>query len=196
MKSKILFGTAVALFVVGASLVISATLSALSERYSKIMDAVQERLVYHTDHHAVLAACQQVLKNPQAAGFPPVKDGYAMIDGSQNGGPIPAELPAVLQNLAFEDMICSDGAATVMFGGGFGGWGFTTAPPDPLDRNPHWQLIPGLWYWTDEGGTFPRDLLKFPYYRTSIQLLAGGVLAIALAVTLAIRSRKKLSPSA
>ena len=190
MHQRVLFFCSM-LGVAGVILLICAASSAFSDRLSEALDAGPQWLAYHTDHRAVLEACRQVVKDPQAAGFPPATNGHAMVDGSQNGT-APAALPAVLRDLKFEDMIVRGDEATITFGGGTGHWGFTTGQP-LTERDPQWELIPGLWYWT-EGGSFPRDLAKFPYYQTSKRMLAGGVVAIGLAVALAIRYRRRRPP--
>lgn len=162
-----------------------AGISCVCDYFSKALDAGPQQLAYHTDHRAVLEAMNQVLDNPQAAGFPPFKNGWAMVNGSQNAGPAPAALPAVLKDLHFEFMnIREPHKAIIYFGGGFGHWGFTNYVPD---GSSHWELSHGLWYFTDEGGSFPRDTSKFPYYQTSKRLLMGGLALIALAIALHFR---------
>ena len=112
-----------------------------------------------------------------------------MLPGSQNSGAVPAALPAVLRDLRFEFMDVKHGQAMICFGGGFGHWGFTTSPTIGA-RDGHWELIPGLWYWNEGGGSLPRDLSTQPYYRRATVLLAGGVAAIAAAIALGRRGRK------
>ena len=192
MHPRVLFFCGM-LGVAGVILLIGAAFSAFPDRLSEVLDVGPQRLAYHTDHRAILEACRQVLKDPQAAGFPPANNGRgAMVDGSQNGT-APATLPAVLRDLKFEYMVLQGDEAIITFGGGFGQWGFATGQGLTV-RAPQWELIPGLWYWTDEGGSFPRDLAKFPYYQTSKRMLASGVVAIGLAVALAIRYRRRKPP--
>ena len=62
--------------------------------------------------------------------------------------------------------------ATIYFGGGFGHWGYSTAPPAGGARV---QLVPGLWFWSEYG--LPRDPSKFPYYRTGERMFLGGIIA-------------------
>jgi hypothetical protein len=96
---------------------IAAAGSAVFDRISKSIDASPRRLIYHTNHKAVLQACKEVLRDPQAAGFPKPVNGQAIVNGSQGGQP-PANLPAVLKNLHFEFMVIDQHTATIYFGGG------------------------------------------------------------------------------
>ncbi len=173
-------------------LVIAAVLLFLAAAGTAVRDALirpvwtsELRLIHQTNHQAVLQACQNVLSDPQAAGFPKGKD---FILGSQNGVSPPAALPAVLRNLDFESMLIRDQHVEIWFGGGFGGWGYSTAPiwgywgavfPDVN----HLELIPGLWLWSEY--PLPRDLSKNPYYSTSIALLTGGAAALIAAIAVA-----------
>lgn len=190
-KRRTVKGLGVILAVVGVLLLVGAGASALWDRLFESMYASPQRLVYHTDHAAVLRACRQVLANPEAAGFLKEDNGYNMIEGLQSGGRPPAALPAILRNLNFEFMIIDPGGIRIVFGGGFGHWGYNTAPPAEY---PRLELIPGLWYWS-EGGGLPRDLSRFPYYRTSKRLLGGGVAAIGLGIWLMSYARRSAADS-
>jgi hypothetical protein len=193
-KRHILSALSVMLALAGVFLLIAAACSFMSDRMTEVFEAGPQLLVYHTNHAAVLAACQQVLANPQAAGFPIPTNGTSMLDGSQNGGATPpAALSATLSNLNFEFMVVADHQATIYFGGGFGGWGYATTQPEP--NQSQMQLIPGLWFWMDEGGQLPRDPSKFPYYRTSKRLLMGGVGTLFAAIVLVINSRRQSQPN-
>jgi hypothetical protein len=162
--------------------------SILLDWFRQGTDAGPQQLVYHTDHTAVLQACQDVLRDPRAAGFPAAQDGVFTIDGSQGGGRLPAKFPAALANLNFEFMNIEKNQATIYFGGGFGHWGFSTAPPVGGTSA---QLVPGLWYWSEEGGSLPRDPAKFPYYRTGEWIILGGIVAAGISIYLAILRRRK-----
>jgi hypothetical protein len=130
-----------------------------------------------------------VLNDPVAAGFPKGQD---LIGGSQGGSVPPAALPAVLRNLHFETMIIRDQHAEIWFGGGFGHWGYSTAPiwddrEAVVPNANHVELIPGLWFWSDY--PLPRDLSKHPYYATSKWLIGGGIAALIGAIAVVIYAR-------
>ena len=185
---KILFGAAVLLGACAVLLFIGAGLSALFDRISQGMNEGPEQLLYHTDHAAVLRACQDVLRDPQAAGFPNPSNGVATVNGSQGGAPSPsAALPTTLRNLNFEFMTVDHNGATVYFGGGFEHWGYMTAPPP---SGPQVQLLPGLWFWSE--GPLPRDSSKFPYYRTSRHMLIAGTAMLVLATVPLMYSRRNM----
>jgi hypothetical protein len=170
-------------------LFIAAALSMLTDRFNEGVNAGGEQLVYHTDNAAVLQACQVVLANPQAAGFPIPTNGVSQIEGQQSGTAPPAALPGALQNLNFEFMNVEAGQITIYFGGGFGHWGYSTAPSQL-------QLVPGLWFWSDFG--LPPDLTRFPYYRTGKRLLLAGLISTVAAILLMIyhtRSRAQCNRS-
>ena len=146
----------------------------------------QERLVYHTDHAAVLRACREVAVDPEAHGFPKPKDGHTAVMGSQAGAPAPASLPAVLRDLHFEDMEIDKNSVTITFGSGFGHWGYMTVPVRGVSEI---ELIPGLWFWSE--GRIPRDTSRSAYYRK--WMTAGGALACTAAISLMIYRRRKVS---
>jgi len=185
MKRRVLVALSVVLALAGGILCIAAVASALFDRISESLDVSPQRLVYHTDHAAILRACREVLADPQAAGFPKTTKGYSMVSGSQSGMKPPAALPAVLRDLNFEFMDVEDDRATIFFGSGFGHWGYSTVP---AQGNSQLELIPGLWFWSED--RLPRDSSKFPYYRTSKRILLGGVVALAVAIVLVIHSRR------
>src|SRR4051812_29096332 len=97
------------LIVAASMLLIAAGVSALSDHMSESRDArgdSPQRLVYQTDHAAILRGCQQVLADPQAAGFSkPSSYGESFVDGSKP----PAALPAALRALKFETMVVRSG---------------------------------------------------------------------------------------
>jgi hypothetical protein len=165
--------------VTGGILLICAAVSAGFDRISKGINAGPQRLLYQTDHAAVLRACREVLADPQAAGFPDPKNGQTTMTGQQGGGTPPATLPAPLRELNFEFMLVQGDHATIFFGGGFGQWGFRTMP---AHGDTQVEVVPGLWFWTEY--SIPRDPSKHPYFRTSKRMLLGGVGSLALAIVL------------
>src|SRR5438045_338369 len=77
----------------GIVLLILAATSWLNDRENQAMgiETSMQRLVYQTDHQAVLDACKAVLQNPQSYGFPPADQvGSTSLAGSQNGEAVPA----------------------------------------------------------------------------------------------------------
>ena len=181
---------AILLFVWSGIFAIVGVLSLTFDRLDRAFDAVPQRLVYQTNHYAILDACRQVLKDPQAAGFPPMKNGRTSILGSAYGEAIPAALPAALRDLQFTHMHVADDRVEIWLGSGFASWGFTTVPG--RTRQAEWELIPGLWYFTEEGGKLPRDPTKQPYFRNCKRywLAAAIALAAALGVTYRLRSAR------
>jgi hypothetical protein len=173
-KRQILVALSIILGVAGVSLFIAAGLWALADRFVKSIDESPQRLIYHTDHAAVLQACRQVLADPQAFGIR-----NSAVNGLRGGGGTPAALPAAIRDLDFEWMSVEGDRAVIWFGSGFGHWGYSTAPHQGVSEL---KLIPGLWFWSE--GRLPRDPSKFPYYRTSKRLLLGSIIAIAMAMML------------
>jgi hypothetical protein len=166
-------------------LFISAGISLLLDSFHKSVDAGPQNLIYHTNPAAVLQACGAVLANPQAAGFPSATNGIASIQGPQTGVNPPASLPAALRNLNFEFMTIQGNQLMIYFGGGFGHWGFSTAP---LPGGAQLQLIPGLWFWSEFG--LPPNPAKVKYYRTGEWLIGGGIIVTIAAITVQIYRRR------
>ena len=184
-KRRALLVLSIALQVTAAVLFVAAAGSMLLDRFREGIDAGGERLVYHTDNAAVARACQLVLADPKAAGFPPATNGVSQVSGFQFGDVPPAALPAVLRNLNFEVMNVEATQITILFGGGFGHWGYSTTTP----QGDQLQVAPGLWFWSDFG--LPPDLSKFPYYRTGKRFLMAGLISTAAALLLLVyRSRR------
>src|SRR5262245_39574934 len=126
-KRALLFAASIALALVAASLLVGAALSAVLDGMSKNLDKGPRHLIYHTDHTPILRACQDVIMDPQAAGLHSSGNGHHSVEGSQGGGKPPTSLPAVLRDLNFETMIVfDDSRAIIMFGSGFGHWGYRT----------------------------------------------------------------------
>ena len=94
-------------------------------------------------------------------------------------------VPAGAQVLGYG--LAGGGGYTGWFGGGFGHWGLKTARRR-LEQ-PEWELIPGLWYFMDEGGQFPRDPVKHPFFRNSRRYVLGAVLALGTACALMLFHR-------
>jgi hypothetical protein len=180
-KTKLLGSFALLLF--GMILITIGVLEGVSED----ADGSPVRLVYHTDHSAVLRACQQVVANPQAAGFPNLADGPASVQGWQNGSRPPAALDPVLRDLDFESMSVDANGATIFFGGGFGHWGYATAP---RAHTYQLQVIPGLWFWSETG--LPTDQSKFPYGPMSKRLLVGGLITLIAGVAFRVKSWQRV----
>jgi hypothetical protein len=181
---------AILLFVWSGVFALVGVASLLHDRLDQAWSATPQRLVYHIDHQAVLDACRQVLKDPQAAGFPPMRNGATEIAGLQISETVPAALPAVLRELKFAQMLVTEGRAEIWFGGGFAHWGFVTG----RERvgTSEWELIPGLIFFADQGGKYPRDPVKQPYFRNCKRywLAAAIALAAGLGVTYRLRSAR------
>ncbi len=188
-KHRILAVLSILLPLTAAILLASAGLSMLLDKFREWLDAGPQILLYHTNHAAVLQACQSVLGDPQAAGFPKPTDGITTLDGLPFGRNPLGAFPATLRNLNFEFMTVQSKQATIYLGGGFGHWGFSTAP---VQGSPQVQVIPGLWFWSEFG--LPRDPSKSPYFRTAEWLLVGAVIATLAAILLRLyRPRVKSS---
>lgn len=181
-KRRSLFVISVILQITAAILFIAAAGSMLIDRFKEGVNAGAEQLVYHTDNAAILKACQLVIANPQAAGLPIPTNGVCQVSGPQSGSAPPAALPAALRNLDFEFMNVQGSQITIYFGGGFGHWGYSTAPVQ--GQAPQLKLFPGLWFWSEFG--LPPDLSKFPYYRTGKRLLLAGLISTVVAILLMI----------
>jgi hypothetical protein len=187
-KRRILTALSILLALTAAILFVSASLSMLLDKFREGLDAGPRILLYHTNHAAVLQACQSVLADPQAAGFPMPTNGVTTLDGLQSGGNPPVAFPATLRNLNFEFMTVQGNQATIYFGGGFGHWGFSTAS---MPGGPRVQVIPGLWFWSEYG--LPRDPSKSPYYRIGECLLLGSAVSTAAAILLRAYRRRTRS---
>jgi hypothetical protein len=171
------------LVLVALVLFLVAAWTGFNYRISQSLADAQQRLIDQPNHPAILQACRQVLKDPQAAGFP---KGVDSIGGSQNGmPPPPAALPAVLANLNFEMMILRDHHAEIWFGGGFGHWGYSTASI-ASEEVKDFQLIPGLWFWSEY--RFPKDLPTTSFLCATIALVSGGIAALIAAVVVPVRA--------
>ena len=186
-KRNIFKNYVVVLRIAGAILLICAVASALLDKLLAAVNESPQRLVYHTDHAAILRACKEVLKDPRAAGFPNPTNGFSDVDRWQNGSKALHRLPDVLQDLDFEFISIQGDQAKIFFGGGFGHWGFSTSP---VSREYQMELIPGLWYWSEFG--HPRDPSKHPYYLTSVLLFLGSAIAFGLATWLRRRSNSSV----
>src|SRR6185437_15614326 len=82
-------------YVVGMVLLVYSAISWCSDRLQFVMEIGPRRLVYETNHQAVLDAIRVVLADPQKAGFPPMDRGRTMLDGTQSGGTVPPTIPVV-----------------------------------------------------------------------------------------------------
>ncbi len=181
-KRRYLLVISITLQITAMILFVAAAGSMLFDRFKEGVNAGAEQLVYHTDNAAILKACRLVLANPQAAGFPMPTNGASQVLGPQSGSAPAAALPAALRNLNFEFMSVEGGHVTIYFGGGFGHWGYSTAPVQ--GQVPQLSLAPGLWFWSEFG--LPPDLSKFPYYRTGKLLLLAGLISAIVAIPLII----------
>jgi hypothetical protein len=179
------FRVVVSILLYAAAMLIAAAVSALFDGFAKGVDAGPQRLLYHTDHAAVLRACREVLADPQKAGFQKSPSGYSEVNGSQSGITPPTALPAALRELNFEFMNVEGDQATIFFGGGFGHWGFSTAPSP---GNAQVVVIPGLWFWSEF--RLPPDPAHATYYHTSLWLLLGSALMVGAAIVVARRLRR------
>jgi hypothetical protein len=108
-----------------------------------------------------------------------------MIKGWQTGTKPPAALDPILRDLNFEAMSVDAKGATILFGGGFGHWGYATAP---RAHTYQLQLIPGLWFWSETG--LPTDQSRFPYGPMSKRILVAGVTILIAAVAFRVQTRQ------
>jgi DNA-binding phage protein len=129
------------------------------ERFQKLatgmkqyVEATKNRLLYETDHPAILAAARQVITS---------RRGYAR-DAAVHG-PNHAEqsiiakadpkLPAVLRHLRAARLLVTDEQAFIEFGGGFHHFGLLAfrlgATNTPSGDRGRTKLIDGLWFYED-----------------------------------------------
>jgi hypothetical protein len=149
--------------------------------YSPVEASAQE-LVYSVDHQKVLEACHEVEAHRDAHAKPELIDGI-------DGGAALSALPTALRELKPEMIAINQTGVTIYFGGGFGHWGLAATREEPMDLpnqgsvEQHWQLIPGLWFWS-EYGRFPADPAKPPLLRVSTLYIFGGVAVFGLSAVL------------
>jgi hypothetical protein len=152
--------------------------------------ADEQKLIYQTDHAALLAACQQVIADPTAFGAD--KDGHML--GPWGGADAPnPKLPPAIRSLDFEcinvDSKSNPPSMEILFGGGFYHYGLATST---AFRGGIKELIPGLWYW-NEAGKLPPDPAKWRV-PTMPALFVLSWLLLAGAVALLLWNRRRVHP--
>jgi hypothetical protein len=99
------------------------------------VDERQRRIVYHSDHPAILAAAQQLLRTAKTAD--PV-----FYDRSD------ARLPTVIRKLRPSDVAVDTSRVSIEMGGGWEHYGLDVYAAGVRPES-DFELIPGLWYHSD-----------------------------------------------
>jgi hypothetical protein len=135
--------------------------------------ALEENLVYKTDHKSILEACKWIQANPELAGL---QGGH--LDGrpwDHSNAKFSKDFPAILQTLDFEFINVRSESVEVTFGGGLYHYGFTATEGNPPGQT---ELIPGLWYWNEWG--------KMPPNPEDMSLIVKARLAAGTAILLIV----------
>ena len=166
------------LVIAGTVLIAAGAVAWIGETMFAAQTQSEQRLLYRVNHQEVSDACE-LLRKHVAATRP-------VIIGIESKAA--HDLPAALQQLGYEDIVVEPERVVIYFGGGFGHWGFVATDRQP--REGLKQLTSRLWYW-NEWHRLPPDPSKAPLVRKSFTLMASGLVAFALAMTVFVRSSRK-----
>jgi hypothetical protein len=105
-----------------------------------ITDAGKYKLIYETDHHAVLEAGQEMMAHPAVYGL--LEQGRDLVPGKDN-------MPSVIAALHPRDVYFNGRWLAINYGGAMDHYGLRVFPVG-VQGEGNLLLAPGLWFWEDE----------------------------------------------
>jgi len=106
------------------------------------IEANERKILYHTDHTALLAACRQAMKT-----LPPGDYGDDVVGGKEQ-----RRLPEPIRQLKANYIVLDRDSFHIEMGGGFYHYGLEATSQDtPSPGTSGKQLIPGLYYYAEDG---------------------------------------------